>query len=659
MKTIIPLLLLLASWLSATPSNKGREYDRKLERAETLYRGGNYPDALNMYLELYRSDTSNYNVCYKAGVCYLKTGNDNKKALSFLKKAAASTTSDYIAEDFRKERNSPPESLKLLGDAYHLNYEFDQAISTYEAYKALVKNSATEKDLVKDANRKIEMCKTAKQLMSHPAEVKIVNLGPQINSPHADYSPRLSADQSTMIFTSRRPENVGGKTYDGGQYFEDIYIATKKGSEWQPAVNMGSPVNTVGNEAAIGISADGQEILIYKDDMGDGNIYSSRLEGDTWSVPVKLNSNINSQYWEPGAFLSADGQTLYFVSDRPGGYGGTDLYKSRKTFNGDWGKAINLGPTINSPYDEHSPYIHPDGRTLFFSSKGHNTMGGYDVFFSHTMLSDERAWVAPTNVGYPINTPGDDAFYMVSPDKQCAYYSTYSSFRNDGIGEKDNYMVTFADVKETPLTLVKGAVMESKNKPAKNVVITVTDNETNLVEGVYHTNSKTGNYLFILTPGKNHNITYESDGQMFYSENRLIADETQFNESANNINLPEVAVGSKIALNNIFFDFDNSKLRPGSMSELHNIYEFLRKNPRVTVEVAGYADPKGSETYNKKLSKDRAQSVVNFLHTKGIDKRRMVAVGYGEATETDQDKNALAGGGQMNRRVELKITAMK
>jgi outer membrane protein OmpA-like peptidoglycan-associated protein len=458
-----------------------------------------------------------------------------------------------------------------------------------------------------------------------------------------------------MIFTSRRPENTGGKTFDGGQYFEDIYIATRKGKEWQPAVNIGWPINTVGNEAAIGISADGQEILIYKDDMGDGNIYSSKLDGDKWTTPEKLNSNINSKYWEPGAFLSADGQTLYFVSDRPGGYGGTDIYKSRKMANGDWGKAVNLGPTINSPYDEHSPYIHPDGVTLYFSSKGHKTMGGYDIFFSHTLLSDDKIWVEPTNVGYPINTTADDAFYMVSTDKQSAYYA---SIREGGLGDKDNYIVTFPDVKEPALSLVKGTVLDSNQLGAKNVVITVRDNETNELEGVYSANSKTGKYLFVLKPGKSHNISYEVDGRLIHTETKYVAEGQKYDEFAKDIRLSELAVGTKVVLNNIFFDFDQSNLRKNSITELDNLYGFLKKYPNVAVEVSGFADSKGSDEYNRKLSLERAQAVVHYLNTKGIDKKRLTAIGHG-ASAVETGKSNDPSGRETDRRVEIKIVKIK
>jgi outer membrane protein OmpA-like peptidoglycan-associated protein len=391
--------------------------------------------------------------------------------------------------------------------------------------------------------------------------------------------------------------------------------------------------------------------------MGDGNIYSSKLDGDKWTTPVKLNSNINSPHWEPSAFLSADGKTLYFVSDRPGGHGGTDIYMSRRNSSGDWGKAVNLGPTVNSPYDEHSPYIHPDGVTLFFSSKGHKTMGGYDVFSTQSLPSDDRIWLEPKNVWYPINTPGDDAFYMVSTDKQSAFYST---LKDDAVGEKDIYMVTFPDTKPVPLSLVKGTVLDSANRAAKNVIITVTNNETNEIEGVYRANSKTGQYLFVLTPGKSHNISYEADGRLFYSENTFVGEANKYTENVRDVKLSDLAVGSKVVLNNIFFDFDETKLKPNSITELNRLVGFLNKNPNVAVEINGYADSKGADEYNRKLSLERARAVVEYLRKQGIDKDRLSAVGHGVSdADNTRSKGKDPAGRELDRRVELKIVKIK
>lgn len=491
--------------------------------------------------------------------------------------------------------------------------------------------------------------------MSNPVRVKIENMGKAVNSPYGDYSPVLTADQSTMIFTSRRASSTGGKTYDGGRFFEDIYISRYINNEWSVAENIGAPINTEDNEASVGISPDGQEILIYKDDNGDGNIYSTTLNGDAWSAPVKLNSNINSKHWEPSAFISADGRAIYFSSNRPGGFGGRDIYTSMKTENGEWGKAVNMGKLINTEYDEDSPFIHPDGITLFYSSNGNKTMGGFDILYS-TLSEDGSKWQESVNVGYPVNSPDDDIFYVVSPDKTKAYYT---SFKEGGFGEKDNYVITFLDQKKAPLTLVKGVVKDSYNAVPKDVIITVTDNETEKVVGVYKPNSKTGQYVFILTPGKNYNISYEADGFLFYSENRYITKNTNYYEVYKPVELPPVIVGAKIALNNIFFDFDKATLRKTSNVELKNIFRLLTRYPNMVIEIGAYTDSKGTTAYNEKLSKERAEAVVSFLIAKGIAKSRLVASSYGETMPAAHNENADGSdnpeGRQLNRRVELKI----
>ncbi|HXB12103.1 MAG TPA: hypothetical protein VNZ45_08975, partial [Bacteroidia bacterium] len=375
-------------------------------------------------------------------MCYLSSKRHRVEAIAYFNKAITAVSTNYSGSSYN-EKNAPLIAYKFLGDAYHLNYQFDNAIDTYGKYiSVMAEKNSTDKVLLAETNRKIEMCKTGKILVASPVKVKIEDLGLNVNSIYADYSPVISADQSSLFFTSRRNGSTGGLKDEEGNFLEDIYMTTKTKGGWSKAANIGAPINTSENEATVGISADGQTILIYKDDNGDGNIYSTSLDGDKWSKPVKLNENINTKYWEPSAFISADGNTLYFTSDRPGGYGGRDLYTSKQTPKNDWGKAVNMGPEINTQYDEDAPFIHPDEKTLYFSSNGHNTMGGFDIFIS--MLSDDTVWSEPINAGYPINTPDDDIYYVVSPDGLKAYFS---SFREKGVGEKDIYMATYLDKK--------------------------------------------------------------------------------------------------------------------------------------------------------------------------------------------------------------------
>lgn len=670
MKTLnfVTLILLLNIFCLSAQNNKGN-FEKQFDRAEKIfsevyqdgkgesstYSKGIYSDALPLFLDLYKQEPANMNLAFKIGICLQSSRRERTHAIPYFIKAVTSVSSVYNGNS-HKEKNAPLLAFKFLGDAYHLNYQFDEAIATYNKFIAVMtENKNTDKIVVDETYRKIEMCKTGKNLMANPIRLKIEKLGSDVNSTYADYSPVLSADQNTLFFTSRRTETKGGQTDNEGNYMEDIYVSNKTITGWSKAINIGAPINTDEHEATVGISPDGQTILIYKDDKGDGNIYSTSLNGDVWSTPVKLNENINSEYWEPSAFISADGNTLYFTSNKPDGYGGRDLYSSKRTPSGEWAKAVNMGPSINTPYDEDAPFIHPNGVTLFFGSNGHNTMGGFDIFTS--LRSDDGTWSEPMNVGYPINTTDDDIFYMVSPDSRKAYFS---SFREGGLGEKDNYMVTFLDRKETPLTLMKGSVNDELGKPAKQVEITVTDNETEQVVGTYHTNSKTGQFLFILTPGKNYNITYQAEGHLFYSENMEIPMKSNYYEIKRAVLLDPIIVGSKITLNNIFFDFDKATLRSVSNVELKNLVLLLKSNPNLKVEISGHTDNKGDNIYNQKLSDERAQAVVTRLIESGISTDRVTAKGYGETMPVASNGKSMGRdnpeGRQLNRRVELKIT---
>ncbi len=673
MQTILKTICLTALGFflnsQSTTAQNTEKFENEFNRAEKIfsdvYKDGKdesmslsksgYNTARPIFLELFRQEPTNMNLAFKLGVCFLSSRKDRAQAIPHFVKAATETTDNYDGSSY-KEKKAPLIALKFLGDAYHLNSEFDKAIGAYTKYIAVetaAKN--TDKLLIAEAQRRIEMCKVGKILCAHPVKLKIENMGNSVNSAYADYSLVLTADQNTMFFTSRRPETTGGQKDADGNNMEDIYMSEKANGAWGKATNAGTKINTEWHEASVGISPDGQTILIYKDDEGDGNIYSTSLEGDIWSTPVKLNDNINTKHWEPSAFISANGNTLYFTSDKPGGYGGRDLYVAQREADGEWGKATNMGVNINTKYDEDSPFIHHDSRALSFSSNGHNTMGGFDIFTS--LLSEDGSWSEPVNAGCPINTPDDDIFYVMSPDNRKAYLSSY---REGGFGEKDNYVVTFLDRKETALTLIKGVVNDENNKPAKKVLITVTDNQTGQIAGTYHTNSKTGQFLFILTPGKNYNITYQAEDHLFYSENMEIPAKSNYYEINKSVTLNPIVVGSKIVLNNIFFDFDKASLRDLSNVELRNLVLLMKSNPKLNVEISGHTDSKGDAAYNQKLSEERAEAVVNNLVKNGIAPERMKAKGYGKTMPASNNKKANGkdnpDGRQLNRRVELKIT---
>ncbi|HLG34713.1 MAG TPA: OmpA family protein [Bacteroidia bacterium] len=634
------------------------EYKKKFSEAEKFMAEENYKMALPLYTTLHLAKPDNANICYKAGQCFLRIPEERIHAIEFLEKAILNI-SPKAKENSVKEVAAPIYAYKVLADAYHLNGKYDLAIVTYDKFESFIADDdgATKKMI----EREVAACKAANELTAMPVNIEIKNLGANINTQNPEYSAVISADEYNLIFTSRRKETTGGKMDpEDRKYFEDIYISTKTDSGWAVAKNIGAPINTVGHEATVSTSVDGATVFIYRGDGGDGNIYSTSLNGEEWSIPEKLSAYVNSSEWESHASMSADGNKLYFTSARKGGLGGKDIYMSIRLPNGQWGAAMSLGNTINTDFEEDAPFIHPDGKTLYFSSQGHKTMGGFDIFMSQ-YDAETNQWSEPRNIGYPVNTVDDDVFFVMSPDGKRAYYS---SVKPEGFGDQDIYQITFPDKKQVALALVSGVVLDPYGKVPADVVITVTDNVTGDVVGTYLPNSKTGRYVFILPPGKNYNISYEAEGYLFHSENIDITDNQNYYEMEKAVELAELTVGSKVVLNNIFFDFDKATLRPESAVELDKIKKLLLKNPELVIEISGHTDYKGNDAYNMKLSQDRAQSVVSYLCNKGgIECARTNAKGYGETVPLAPNQNSDGSDNkpnmQLNRRVEMKILQNK
>lgn len=476
--------------------------------------------ALKNFLGLHAIDSANAHINYKVGLSYLKVNGEKHKAVPFLEKAVAQASSK--AKENYKETKAPFDAYFYLGRAYHLDSQFDNAIAAYKKY--LDVQSGISKDEVAEVEWMIQTCLNGKLIVESPISVTTENLGKTINSSFDEYAAVVDAAESMLIFTSRRPTSTGGFLDADDKYFEDIFVSQKEDGEWQKPINIGKNINTEGHEATIGLSADGQELYIYRDDFGDGNIYVSTLNGSSWSEPVQLNDNVNSVFRETHASVSADGQTLYFTSDR-GGQGKMDIFRSRRLPTGEWSVAENLGEVINTKYDEEAPFIHPDGQTLFFSSKGHSSMGGYDVFFS---IEEDGKWSTPMNLGHPVNTADDEYFFVMSPDGKRAYYSSSSG---EGFGGKDIYIANLDLEREVPLTVYKGQIVADKNgKFPSDVMINVTDNETGDLLGVYKPRSDNGRFILILKPGQNYNIAYESDGYLVKSEKLYVPENTSYFE---------------------------------------------------------------------------------------------------------------------------------
>jgi tetratricopeptide (TPR) repeat protein len=460
-------------------------------QADGYYSIGDYYTSLNLYLELFTLDSTNSKYPLRIGSCMFLLKQSSEQILHYLNIAAS-----------KKE----PEAYYYLGKVYHLQERFEDEISAYRHYLNISGNHPFTSGVVL---REIELAKYAKEALQNPITSTVLNMGPEINSEYADYAPLISADENTLIFTSRRSESVGGKKDELGNYFEDIYFTNRENKKWNKAQNLGSPVNTPTNDASTGLSPDGQNLLIYRTQPNkfDGDLYVCNYLNKVWSDPKKLNENINSNFVETSACISLDNQIMYFSSNRPGGQGGKDLYMSRLLPDGQWGKPINLGPSINTPFDEDAPFIHPDGKTLYFSSKGHNTIGGFDVYF--TVLGDDDFWSEPSNLGYPINTTDDDIFFVLSTDGKRGYLA---GKRKDSYGSYDIYQVNFRGSNQTNEVMTGRISEEGSDKIPVTAKITVIEEEGHVVSGIYNNNSKTGKFIFLINPNKHYKIIIEASG---------------------------------------------------------------------------------------------------------------------------------------------------
>ncbi len=632
---------------------------RNLEKGDVFYKQGElfYKNALPFFEKAQLFNPNNAGLNYKLGKCYLFSATKNKSL-------------PYFERSIQLNANIEPDVQYYLGMSYQLVMDWDKAVVAYTNYQKVVQAS-TDDSLKEDIQNRIKQCNSGKELVSKPLYVRIDNLGNNINTVYNEYGAVISADESVLIFTARKPNSTGGLVDPGlNENFEDIYISYKKeDGQWSKAVNLPKSVNTPDHDAVVAISADGQRLILYLGKANSGGLYESVLNGNDWSKPKSLGKNIDTKYHEPSGCYSPDGNLLYFVSDKPGGEGKHDIYVSMKDKKGRWGVPQNLGGTVNTSLDEASLFMHPDGKTLYFSSEGHNSMGGFDIFRT---IRDEQngTWSVPENVGYPINTVDDDMFYVVSANGQRAYYTSMNSA---GFGGRDLYMITFLEeekqvvsndsvvvvqpiVNKTHVVILKGAVSEVGSKKPLEATIEIVDNQLNKVISSFNSNSASGKYLVSLPAGKNYGIAVKKEGYLFHSENFDVPADAIFEQIEKDIELKSIAVGSNIVLKNIFFDFDKASLRPESSSELQRLMQLLKDSPNLKIEISGYTDSKGTIEYNKFLSENRAKAVVEYLVNFGIDSNRLTFKGYGE--DKPIATNDTEEGRQKNRRTEVKVTSM-
>jgi len=632
--------------------------------------------ALAYYLKADEFNHYSTSLSYKIGVCYLSS-TQKFNALDYLMFAKEKSPKNKQYEDINF----------YLGQAYHLNGEWNKAIEYYSIYK--VEEGNKDKVLAFFVNKKMSECKTGQELSDEPIRVWIDNLGPKVNSKHSDFGPVISADNKMLFFTSRRPGSTGEESDETGMSFEDIYFSKREvNGDWIEAKNLGDPVNSKSHDAAVGLSPDGKSLLIYQGvSKKTGNILITKQNEDgTWIPTAEIEGDVNTKHHETDATLSFNERTLYFVSDKPGGFGKHDIYVTHwDEEKNEWGKSKNVGPTLNTEFDEKGVFFHPDNKTLYFSSQGHNTMGGLDIFKSE-FDSELGTWSRPENIGSPINTPDDDVYFVTSGDEKYAYYSSY---RADGLGEKDIYKVTFlGDEKEPlvasiddidilnadlsangefvnrPLIMIKGKVIDGNSKEPLVSTVSITDGKSNKKIADVIT-EEDGYYMYVVDAGKEYALSTTLPGYTVASEIVRTRKSDSGIEHVIDLELFPPVAGGEFVLRNIYYTFNKSDLRNKSVEDLDLLIKVMNENPTIKIELGGHTDSRGPEWSNRRLSRERAEAAERYLISKNIDPSRITSKGYGEVKlqisdaeinqmSTYKEKEAAH---QQNRRTIVTITS--
>lgn len=658
-----------------TKSLKNVKWDGFTAALENIEKGdkwvskgrGAFPKALEYYLKASEYNPNCAELNCKIGMCYLLTG-PKTKALPYLQSA------------YDKNKEITLELPLFLAKAYHYNFEFEKAAQLYDSFYRSLKDKQKEK-YSGIIFKLIDECKNGKELQAQPRRVVIKNLGKAINSEYSDYNPVMVGNDSAMFLISRRPHGKKSKV-DKKNYFykEDIYYSVNKDGEWQDASYFDeSDYNTRHNEAIVWVSEDGKTRYLYDGYSKQGDLYVSTLKKDNWTSPKKLKSTFNSKYGETSVCFTADGKVCYFVSSSPKeNFGGKDIYYARLNRKGKWDPPRNMGNVINTRYDEDYINISPDGKVLYFSSKGHNSMGGYDIF--RTEIDASGTWSSPVNVGFPINSPDDDLCYKPLAGERKAYFSSY---RSDGLGGFDIFQVIYLGVEKQPILITEEQPIAYFYKPISDIFARISGeikiDTTYILKGLITDAAKftpvmakinlidkdnsqtiastisdsTGAYQIRISKLKNYGIEINAKDYMFYLDIISFPEKVSTKEIIKNFKLNKIKAGAKMVLKNIYFETGKAKLTPESYPELDKVVSFLQENNDLKIEISGHTDNVGAAALNTKLSASRAQAVVDYFVSKGIPREQLVSKGYGPTQPISP--NTTAQGRKLNRRVEFKI----
>ncbi len=546
-----------------------------------------------------------------------------------------------------------PLAYYFLGEMYLLEGDYDHAEERFERYLA---TGIADNDKRDASSLGIASCQFARVALANPRDFNPINLGPGVNTADPEYYPCLTADDQTLLFTREvsHPQALRGRQ-------EDFFVSASDGEKWLNARNI-SEINSLMNEGAPTLSQDGQ-VLIFtaceiegnwgagRAGLGSCDLFFSVKSGSLWSKPQNLGERVNSYSWDSQPSLASDGRTLYFVRGKstPSGIKQQDIWVSRLGEDMVWGKPEKIKGEVNTPGEEESVLIHPDGQTLYFSSNGHPGMGGLDVFMSK--LQADGTWGTPVNLGYPINTHGNENSLLVSASGELAYFA---SDREGGYGALDLYsFVMPEDLRPVQVTYAKGIVFDATSFKKLEARVQVIDLETGTVAAESYSNSKSGEFLVCLPVNHDYALNASREGYLFYSDNFSLKETGVSAPFEIEVPMEKIKTGSKVVMNNIFFDTDKYDLKPQSIVELDKLVEFLILNRHTRIEIGGHTDDVGGDAANQLLSERRAQAVVDYVASKGIEPFRLVAKGYGETQfivpNTDDASRA------KNRRTEFMV----
>ncbi len=556
----------------------------------------------------------------------------------------------YYSTTLEIDPEGNPDGYRLLAGLVLRTGDYNRCLDLLEKFLVFPPEEVNKRE---SALSMKASCLFALDAIENPVPFEPENLGDSVNSELNEYWPSLSVDEQQLMFTVMLPQDSDLKATS---LQEDFYLSKRSGNHWTKRVNAGSPLNTMDNEGAHSVTADGRMLFFTacnrRDGMGQCDIYTSILENGNWSKPVNLGPPVNSRYSDKHPTVSADGRVIYFTSSRPGGKGSYDIWKSE--WKGDsWSAPVNLGDSVNTIGIEQSPFLHPDQQSLYFSSTGWQGMGQGDLFL--TRRSPEEEWSKPVNLGYPINTYSDEIGLSVNARGNRAY------FASDRVEKNNTDIFTFElpmEVRPVLVSYLTGRVYDKRNMKGVSALVQLIDLETEEVVVESPSFLTEGDYLVTLPTDRDYALNVAADGYLFYSAHFAFRGEHSHKDPfRRDIPLERVEVGSSVVLNNIFFDSDSHVLLTGSMAELNRVFIFMEENPDLAVEIAGHTDSTGSAKHNQDLSQKRAEAVVEYLFSKGIETDRLISTGYGDRKPVGS--NDIEEGRAINRRTELTIIEIR